>query len=409
MKKENMSKLYSYLENNKPNIYPIGNKYLNYADEDFKIYYFKMLALLLQQNSEISENQKQLYKRLAVGVKNNVKILDFIEMQWDFKIEEFVNFIKQCKTSDLKYRFIFDGLILVCMEEKVHDQIKLLAYFCDELGIKKEELSYLAENAAAILEMSKAKFADAEINKSPLAVNLTNDIFAEYMEFAMKSFLFEGEKITLYCPVSNSETTIRDLSKAQSSLTPCVKIVGIKINLDEFGLGFKNREKVILENCVFTGGLNNSIIFENCEKVVIENCKFENFSTYAIKYKNVNSLEISHTQFLNCIRKYHSSDAHWTSEGQVILCMDEKISDGVILDNCVFDDCGGQNAYERTKSAFICNGRVKADKCRFIRCWNYRNCDKAAREKDPEDRRRTMFASGSLSVNCIFDDCALFC
>ena len=411
MKTDNMSKLYSYLEQNKPKIYPIKNKYLNNIPEEIRKNYFKMLAAFLHQKENISDSQKQLYKRLVVGAvnENTKEIIDFTENDFDFELEDFIAFVKFATKNNLKYRFIFDALVLICMEEKNKEQIKLLAYFCEELDVNKFELIYLSENAMAILEMDSIKFADAEIKRDNIYCELSKDIFYEYIEFTMDTAIFKGEKITLYSPVSQDKTTVCDLTEAQNSKTPSVKIIGIKINLDEFALSFKNKEQVIMESCVFTGGINNSLIFENCEKVILNNCSFENFSTFAIKFKKVKSLEITKTKFIGCIRKYHSQDAHWTSEGQVICSLDKEISDSVILEGCVFEDCGGQNTCERTKSAFICNSRVKADKCRFISCWNYRNCTDATREKDPEDRRRTMFMEGSLSVNCIFDDCALFC
>ena len=69
MPKTNIEKLCIYLKNNKERIYPINNDML-VSTTDFVLNgYMKMLGVILQQSSDITEAQLSIYKRLIAGTE----------------------------------------------------------------------------------------------------------------------------------------------------------------------------------------------------------------------------------------------------------------------------------------------------------------------------------------------------
>ena len=90
---------------------------------------------------------------------------------------------------------------------------------------------------------------------------------------------------------------------------------------------------------------------------------------------------------------------HWDEQ---ILAAGENLFNGIsnsefqtIIDKCVFTDCGGRNYRYCYSSAVISNVRCKITNSKFVNCWHYNQNTRY----DPEDRRRTLFTSDSVSEN----------
>ncbi|MEF9939691.1 MAG: right-handed parallel beta-helix repeat-containing protein [Ruthenibacterium sp.] len=406
MSKNQIENLYAYIDKNKATNYPIGNAQLADATDYIKNAYVKMLAVILQQGAEITQAQRNLFQRMITGANCDHAMEDYLRQALEIKVEEYLNFAVECKELPMKYRFILDALLLIAVEEKNEDQLKLAANFVESLKISKDEIAYLAQLAKAILSQSACDYADLEENK-PISISLITA--SEYLTDFANSNLICGQRMTIASVLLPGKAVDGNIDLSNTVKTPVIKLANMKISMQQCGLVFRNFEKVILENCEFENG-KFSVYMTDCKSIYLSHCSFKDFSARVIVESGVDVVTLTDTCFENCYYEHsRTSNTGWTTYGCVIHSENPGKNMKHSLVRCKFKSCGGK--HERSDffifasaSAFICDCKSDVIGSSFQNCWHYN----ANSLPDPEDARRTMFAAGSNAVNCTFEDCADF-
>lgn len=227
--------LCQYIENNKAKNYPIKNDSLRDSTDFIKNGYLKMLAVILQQAGEIKDAQLFIYKRILAGAQAELEAGEFLRMALTVEIEDFVNFTGECKEIPLKYNFVLDASILMGVEEKNDEQIRLLVGFCEALGITKEELRYLAVMAKAILEVKVSAYVDAYEARVD---SIPDVVFQGYMYLLAKSCICANSNLTIFQPSCGEEVNLRMLERLREADTPNIRLVNVEVDLQEDSLCF---------------------------------------------------------------------------------------------------------------------------------------------------------------------------
>lgn len=403
MAKGKIDLLCEYIENNKAENYPIKNDSLRDSTDFIKNGYLKMLAVILQQAGEITDGQLTIYKRIWAGAQSELAAEEFLRMALSVEIEDFVNFTGECKEIDLKYNFVLDAIILIGVEEKKEEQIRLVVGFCEALGIAKEEIRYLAAMAKAILELSDSAYIDAYEVKID---SIPDMVFQGYMHLITKSCICGNDNLTIFQPSCAEDVNLQMLEKLREVDTPNIKLVNLEIDLDEYCMCFVEKASVILESCVIRGGSRQPIIFENCKKVEIRNTEFIDFESRTLELESVDSMWIVGCVFKNCLYHYREYDYSWKQLGGVIYSNEPEGNGGINIEKTTFENCGGKNASRRSSSTFISNISCIVNKSSFTNCWNWNSGGFAI---DSEDVKRTMFPVNSEAINCVYENSAKFC
>lgn len=396
-----IDELCAYLSANKEKVYPIENDMLKSATDFIVNGYLKMLGVILQQPSEITEAQLTIYKRIIAGSESEKSAEDYLRMALEIEIEDFINFTNEIKDLSIKYRFLLDALILTCIRDKDQEQIKLVAEFFEALSIERKELEYMAIMAKAILCLDTSIYVDAcEIEN----VNIPVDVFYGYMRLLSQECIIHNDDMTIFQPSCEEDVTVEKLSQICNITTPTIKLCKVKVDLGEYPLIFTNHKKVIIDGCEFVGGNKHSISFTNCEEVIIINSVFKDFGVRVILTANVNRMCIIQSTYSNCYMKHNDYDRmDWEALGGVIYV--QSGMESMLIDNCLFDSCGGKNKANYYSSAFIVNCNCEVNNTKFIDCWHYHS----EIEKDPENEKRTMFTVGSKATRCTYENSAAFC
>ena len=400
MDKSKIDILCEYLNNNVAERYPIENEELVNNTDYIKNGYLKMLAVVLQQSETIYDSQLNMFKRIVSGAKTDKKAEDYLRMALDIEIEDYIKFSNECKDLNLKYRWVLDALIITCVQNKQPEQIVLVAQFCESLKITKKELNYIATMAGAIVRMSAFDYVCAyEIKED----TIPDYVFSDYMYLISNGCVCSNEHMTILQATCREDVTVQILEKIKEINTPCIKIIGAIMDADDCKIIFENREKVILENCKFIGGNNNSLLFNCCSEIIISNSCFENFSKRTLIFNDSNSIMVRDCQFKNCKMHYSNGSDDWKVFGGVIYSDRPSSIARFDLINSLFVDCGGANSANYYRSAFISNIKSFVDSCSFENCWHTSRGD-----IDPDNEKRTMFTTQSSATNCKYVNSARF-
>ena len=400
MSKSNIEALCDYLHKNRAELYPIENELLN-SETDFIVNgYMKMLAVILQQPNEIHEGQIAIYKRLLASVNTDKSVEDYLRMALEITVEEFLNFSAEMKDLSAKYRFVLDALVLISINPKNDEQVRLVAEFAEALTVTKDELRYISTMARAIVCMDMSKYVDAcelEFDGIP------QEVFYGYMKLLAKKCVLQNDRMTIFQPSCEEDVTVEKLSEIEGAETPVIKLSNVSLNLSEYPLQIKDKEKVILDNCTFIGGEKHSILISHCKEVLIQNCEFIDFSTRVLRIEFVDKKRIINSNFQSCYMIYRSGSDDWAQLGGVIYSYGN--SEPLYIEGCSFTDCGGRNSENYYRSSFLSNAISNVNNSSFSNCWHFRKTN----EVDPDDPKRTMFAPGSKATNCKYDNSANFC
>lgn len=397
-----IDELCNYLNANKAKLYPIENDMLKSATDFIVNGYLKMLGVVLQQPSEITEAQLAIYKRIIAGSGSEKSAEEYLRMALEIEIEDYINFTSEIKELSLKYRFLLDAIILTCISDKNQKQIKLVADFTETLSIDRKELEYITLMAKAILCLDTSMYVDAcEIEN----VGIPEDIFYGYIRLLAKGCVIHNDNMTIFQPSCEEDVTVEMLSLVCEIDTPIIKLYNVKVNLEECPLKFLNYKKVIVDSCEFVGGNKYSISFDNCEEVIISKSIFKDFKVRTICTENVKRMRINQSTYSNCYMIYSECCDNWKPLGGVIYV--QSGMESMLIDNCLFDSCGGKNqdCYVN-RSAIIANYNCEVSNTKFINCWHY-SCKEEF--EDSKDERRTMFLSGSKAIRCTLENSAAFC
>lgn len=315
MDKSKIDALCEYLNENVAKRYPIANSYLENNTDYIKNGYLKMLAVVMGQSGNVTKEQTELFKRVIEGAKVDEKAEDYLRMALEIEVNDYINFADECKDLELKYRFILDAIILTCVKERTEGQLALISQFCESYGINKEELQYIAMMAKAILNMSSSDYVSAyEVG----VCTVDEAIFRDYMYLISKSCIYNNDHMTILAPIHKEDVTVQILEKIKEVDTPVIRIAGAEISVSEHYLQFSNKEKVILEDCVFTGGSKYPIFFENCGEIIIKKCKFREFKTRTFIVNGMSKVLIDECEFKNCKYYYSERKGDWLVLGGVI-------------------------------------------------------------------------------------------
>lgn len=397
MSTESIKKLCEYIDKTKYKNYPISNYLLNSVDEYIKNSYFKMLAVVLQSEGNVNEEQKNLLQRMIAGAKCDYTMEDYFRQALSIEIEDFEGFMNSLRGLTLHYRFILDGLILNASCKNNIKAVKLLASLAETLKISKEELQYLVLLGKAILEQNTGAYFAAQ---EQVAVN--EPVANDYLSlFVQNKGIWQDNDVTILYSLDNSDVSTMMLDRIKNKKTNTLKLLNLKFNIADYALVIENYQKVLIEKCTFIGK-NSPITLQNCAEVVIKESVFQDFISRTLIEESISKLSFMHCAFKNCRYKYSRERNDWMELGGVLYSDSPKKNGINYFNNCYFENCGGNNSYNYYSSAFISNCKSYLDSCRFNKCWHYRKSD----SKDPDDSRRTMFTSDSQAINCKVEDSA---
>jgi hypothetical protein len=358
-----------------------------------------MLAVILQQAEEITKAQLMIFKRIVAGANVEFEVKDYLRMALEIEIEDFNNFVFECKEMELKYRLILDAIVMVGVEASSEEQIKLLALYCEALSISKSELQYLVTMGKAIIEMSSSGYIDAYEMQ---VESVLKKVFYGYICVLEEECIYSNSRITILHPSNPKDVTRDMLDRIKRANTPCILLVNVEVDLSVCEMKFEGKESVILESCKFTGGNKNSVEFRDCKQVVIKNTNFTGFKTRTLVVEDIKDLEIERCKFENCRYLYDCNcwDYEEYELGAVIYSSQPTNIGNLSLKSCVFTKCGGENDWDSSASAFICNIKSNVNSCQFIECYNISYIWRS--------RDSTMFTDTSNGVNNIFQNSAKF-
>ena len=423
MSSERIKQLCDYIDQNKAKNYPIKNEILK-SEEDFvKNGYLRMLAVVLQVGDSIQDGQMNLYKRIVAGAEAENSVEDYMRQAMEIEIQEYLDFVNVCEEGKLKYRFILDAMLLTVDGEEKENRLKFITSFCEDIKLKKEEMSYLVAMAKAILEQNESKYVDAFIEKDMENVAIEEDVFDGYMSgiWTGKDNIYENEKATIFRPESDAEVTTERLQYIQNTKTPYIKVIGAKIDLSIRELKVEGKEKVIFENCLFIGNQDEYVnewygeqrkplYFGECQKVYIINCQFELFGSKTMYLCNVTNTLIYYSKFKNCLCKI--STDHDNNDGKKLggVIYSENSEERVYMNNVLFEMCGGRNYQWIDRCEYISNCKVEAIECVFKDCYYKKdtNGNYLGGYDVTNKKYDTMFSNASKAIHCKFENSARF-
>ena len=137
MSKRNIQNLCTFVKSNKASVYAIENRMLLGVTDHIVNGYLKMLAVVLQQANEISESQLFLYQRIIAGTIADKSAEDYLRMALSIEIEDFLDFISEMK--NFKYRFLFDAILLSCINGSSSEQLDFIVDFSELLKIENKQ------------------------------------------------------------------------------------------------------------------------------------------------------------------------------------------------------------------------------------------------------------------------------
>jgi hypothetical protein len=351
---------------------------------------------------------------------------EYLRMALDIEPEDYVKFTEECKSLDLKYRWVLDAIIITCIKERTEEQLSLIAHFCESYEISKKELQYIAAVAKAFLSMSETEYVNAyEIKEE----SVPDTVFGDYMYLITKSSILSNEHITIFQPSCREDVTVQALERIQELNTPVVKITGAELSLQDYELVFRDKEKVILEGCSFTGKgkviLDDSriffedstskgypICFYGCNQIVIKNCRFTDFQSKTLVIDDAESVMVDGCEFTNCKIIYYGDylkelkNDCFNKYGIIISHKPNRVKRMNIIDSS-FTECGNiiikALNYSICEIGLISNIKSSADNCHFK---NENDNNMLTRYDDIYGL--TLFPEGSSATNCTFENSAKF-
>lgn len=400
MSQSKLKDLCEYLEKNKEKNYPIGNASLRELPEHLISGYFKMLGVVLQQGGA-NELQLSLYKRLLAGGDLSFQPEELMRQALDIEIEDYTTFVEDFMESSLRFRFVLDALILTALEKKSEEQVKMITHFVESFQITALELNYLIDLAKCILSQNQEEYLKIRDN-CPVRLSLVD--FLEYLELFVKGVIVNNSQHFIALGDVDRETEI-DCSESINIDSKKVSIRNIIFRIDDKkGLKFIDCESVTVEDSEFYSHGNKSaqISICNCKEVKFTNCSFVDFKNRAIHIELLGKVQFQKCIFKDCMVYYYDANNHWISLGGVIWATLNASCNyqPILIDECIFTGCGGCNSELRYRRCIISNAKCYVKNSRFHSCWHYNYAQTPNTNRiDPEDDRRTLFGTDSISEN----------
>lgn len=367
--------------------------------------YLKMLAVIIQQVDQENAEQISMFKRIVAGTKSEASAQLYLGMALHMSIDEYGEFANTIKMLPLKYRFILDALILCVLQKREKVQLSMVSDFAGFMEVDRNEVKYLAMIAKAVVCMDTAVYVNAGEIKPE---TISEDIFSEYRDIFIKKSVIITRETMVFQTSGKQIVTLEDLKKIEKTRKETVKLINVNVDLSNFELSFINRKQIIFDNCRISGG-NNSIQFKSCESVEIRNCSFINFRNSVFNVENIENLSIQNTMFFNCFWKWGIRMEERESLGEIIYSKNPESVKNCIIDECVFDACGGEYNHEHQtvkKKEIISNCIAVVRYSFFYACRNY--CHEANGYLWKPGKTTSMFPRGTVNEDCTFNNSANF-
>ena len=400
MYSEKIKELINYIEKTKTIDFQIERKDLREETDYIKNSYFKLLAVLLVQGTEIQPGQKNLYERLITGAKCDYTFHDFICQALDIEIEEYVEFMNQIKELEIRYSFVLDVLLLTVINEKKEEQIKLAAHFIEALRIEKCTLKYLCSLSKAILEQDAVQYMYCDAKRPQ---EITEEFGKYYISADMEPGIWNyNSECLLYSP-KLAEIDTHLFEELVKTNLPIIHMKNIYIKPHQYKFVFLGHKKVIFENCYFES--NQAIEISECEELEIIGCKFLEFSFRVLSLTNVPKVLMKNTIFQNCIlscSSYYSSEEESRS---FCIAISKGIEEITYIEDCIFQDCRVENEYDYDAKSILFNRICQVKNSSIKNCLGKMNCRNGYIEKSMSS---ALFPSMSVNISCEISNSGYF-
>ncbi len=398
---KNISGIRALMKDMKTEMYAIENPDMRALDEYIKNLYLEVLCTIVQYENEPAEMQVLYLKRIVKGMGVEEPLEEYMRKALDISevdIQEFISFMKE---NTARYYFTLESMLLVAMGNPKQQNYEYLAELLEICEITKQDLEYLSLVVKSVLQQESSFYNDA---KSIITEDGNTVSFVPYINNFYVGAIVDTEYEKHYSAPCKSISNNVELPNEYS--VKKVSFSNLIININE-EWNFESCEDILFDNCEIYGN-TASIVFDACKNVVFKNCKISGFSAYTIVEKKVGLLSFYKCEFKSCMYIYARNTDDWRRLGAVIHWDEQAQSigkitfDGIaeqkfqtLINECVFTDCGGRNKNNYYSSAVISNACCQVKNSKFVNCWHYRqNTD-----LDPEDARRTLFTSDSVSEN----------
>ena len=412
MAKERLNRLCDYIEKNKTKNYPIKNSLLDKEDEYIKKQYFKMLAVILFQGEEVSVEQKNIFERMIAGAKLDYTVEDLLKEVHEFDINDYIEFASNSKDKILKYRFVFDALLLMMGLSENFEQMKIVTLIMEDFKLVKNEVEYLASAVKSVLEINSHALAKNE-EKQPITI--PSSVLKEYFGLVSKENIIKSDNITIVFS-ADEQVDIDIMAFLVKVDTPILKVANMNLNLTDYKLNFEsyNNESrfkystLIIDSCTIQN-LTREMRIEGVCDIKIRNSEFKhNYSRtlyitdhYKMDKNQKISVDLYNNYFYECCYYGSYSVSEYTKVSGVFSCASDKVECFKIRD-CLFEKCGCcgiTNSYKHHDYIDMC---ISNTKC-VIENSTFKNCNaflnKEFEEMNDEHTYR-LFPTGTQAIGC---------
>lgn len=295
---ENIKQLEEYLKSNKEGNNPIHNKLLENGTDYLINSYLKMLAVILQIEQKVSEEQLVMYLKIVLGIHTENSVKDYLRMALEMEIEDYNNFIEDMRYSPLGYRFLLDAFVMISASETQKKQMQFIAELMQSLEIEEKESKKLIMLARSITELNEELFW----HSSELEPDcITSLVYYDYIKIIHRSKIVSNDNMIVICSMDKESITVEEVEKQCCHSVPLVKMIGINLELNGKELFFRNAEKIVIDSCTFIGGRSSSFQFEKCKNITITNTNFKNFSNRTLQLEMISGIvNIQNCKFIDC-------------------------------------------------------------------------------------------------------------
>lgn len=374
-----LEELNMYLEKQKAFTNIIEEHPLGRCSENIKKVYITLLKIVLKDQEYIEEKQLVFLNRLMQSVN-----LENIELDYAMETAEknYVGaiggiFLKYFRTSELKYNFVLDLLLLLMQASDVQKHFMWL--ICENLEFKEPEISFLMNLATCILEEDSTSYMQL-IERAPKKIKVKN--FVCYVKSFLVGRLIDDDTAVVYYSNNHldDKPSFNEIFKSEEmSLERWVFKQDLlvfenwQIDLTHKNWQFRNNQKVIFKNCEIIGD-NYPISFDGVAEIIIENSSFTYFSNRVFLINDCVTLKITACQFKECVYLY---DLYQNSNGCIYFIADKAITEtdkvrSIEIVNSTFVDCSVWNKEGHYYSDYSLGYSMNVPQ-RLINC-NFKNC-----------------------------------
>lgn len=398
MGSEKIKELISYIEKTKAIDFKIERSDLTKETDYIKNSYFKLLAVLLVQGTEIQSGQKNLYERLIAGSNCDYQMHDYICQALDIEIKEYVEFMDQCRELPIRFSFVLDVLLLTIINERENEQIKLASNYIEALRIQDNTLKYLCKLTKAILEQDVEQYMSCEAIRPN---DIPERFGINYIAMDLRPGIINYDLETmLYAPslTDVSDALLEELEKSES---PIIHLKNIYVKPYQHKFIFSGLQTLIFENCIFES--NEAITINESNKVVISGCTFREFSFRVFCLDNVSKMIIENSKFEHCIL---SCNERYSDEISNSYCIayskDERTA--IYLENCQFNTCRVENRAYGSAKNILFNSVCQVKNSKIENCLGYSELS----DGKGNAMRSPLFPETSVNIGCEINKSGLF-